>query len=85
MTYSELKAVINDAYSDFTFQFVIRRTLGADWVHSNREMFFSKAIYKVLLNQDGDESVDKLTRTDIQNCITMFNKYSHSQIPQEYE
>lgn len=84
MTYLELKSLINDAYAKFGSDYVSGETLGADDEHALRNMYFVKCIYKTLLNQDGDDVQDKLSQTDIQNCIRLLNKYSNSLIAIEY-
>ena len=48
-------------------------------------MVFVKGIYKTLMNQIGDEDVDTLLKTEIQDVITLFNKYSDSTVNTEYE
>ena len=84
MTYTDLKLLINDAYSEFTSRYIIKKRSGADDEYSLTQLFFVKGIYKVLLNQDGDETLDKLTKENIQNCITLFNKHSNSKISTNY-
>jgi hypothetical protein len=84
MTYTTLKAIINDSYAAFCAKYVIKETLGIDNPYSNRQVFFVKCIYKVLMNQVGDETLDGLTKIDIQNNIRLFDKYSNSKIQIEY-
>ena len=84
MTYDELQMVISDAYSTFSASYVINKTIGADLTYSDREMFFAKCIYKVLMHQHGDESLDLLTKHDIQNIIELFNYTVNSTVPIEY-
>jgi hypothetical protein len=84
MTYTDLKSVITDAYATFTSDYVIDEMMGADRRHSQREACFVKAIYKVLMNQNGDETTDLLTKINIQDCIRLFNQKSNSSIPIEY-
>ena len=84
MTYTTLKSVINDSYAAFCAKYVIKETLGADNPYSKREIFFVKCIYKVLMNQVGYETLDGLTKVDIQNDIRLFNKLSNSKIQIEY-
>lgn len=84
MTYLQLKSVINDSYSDFISDYVYRKRLGADDLFSIRQVSFVKCIYKVLLNQDGDETTDLLTEENIQDIIKMFNKYTQAKVPIEY-
>jgi len=84
MTYLQLKSVINTSYADFVYDYIIRKTIGADSDYSEREVCFVKGTYKVLMNQNGDETTDLLTKVDIQNCIKMFNAYSHSKVQIEY-
>lgn len=85
MTYSDLQSLINNSYAEFTYDYVVRKRLGADVDFSNRELFFVKVIYKVLMNQVGDETLDYLTKIEIQDCIRLFNKVSGSTNPIEYE
>jgi hypothetical protein len=84
MTYLLLKGLINDSYAKITADYVVRKTLGVDELFSNKQLLFVKCIFKVLMNQEGDESQDSLTKLDIQDCITLFNKFSGSTIPIEY-
>jgi len=84
MTYLQLKSVINTAYAGFVYNYIIRRTLGADMDYSERQVRFVKVIYKTLLNQEGDETLDQLTTENIQDCIVMFNKFSNSKVSVEY-
>ena len=84
MTYTTLKSIINDSYADFCSKYVIKETLGADNPYSKRKIFFVKCIYKVLMNQVGDETLDGLTKVDIQNDIRLFNKISNSKVSIEY-
>ena len=84
MTYLQLKSVINTSYADFVYDYIIRKTIGADSDYSEREVCFVKGTYKVLMNQNGDETTDLLTKVDIQNCIKMFNAYSNSKVQIEY-
>lgn len=84
MVYADLKLLINDAYSEFTSRYVIKKTSGADDEYSLTQLFFVKGIYKVLLNQEDDSNANLLTKEDIQNCIVLFNKYSNSKITTIY-
>lgn len=84
MTYTQILTLVNDAYSTFTSNYISRKRLGADDEYSNTQLFFVKCIYKVLLNQEGDITKDLLTKEEIQNCITLFNKYSGSTVQIEY-
>lgn len=84
MTYASLKGIINDAYASFCSDYIVRKTFGADVDYSNRQIYFVKCIYKVLMNQVGDESLDSLTKIDIQNDIRLFNKFSNSKVEIEY-
>ena len=84
MTYIDLKGIINTSYASFCSDYIIKETLGADNPFSKRQIFFVKCIYKVLMNQVGDEGLDSLTKIDIQNDIRMFNKFSQSKIQIEY-
>ena len=85
MTYSNLKLVINESYATFSKNYVLRKRLGADDKYSLKNMVFVKGIYKTLMNQIGDEDVDTLLKTEIQDVITLFNKYSDSTVNTEYE
>lgn len=85
MTYSNLKLVINESYAIFSKNYILRKRIGADDKYSLKNMVFIKGIYKTLMNQVGDEDVDTLLKTDIQNVITLFNKYSDSTVNTEYE
>ena len=84
MTYLQLKSLINSSYANFVYDYIVRKTIGADGDYSERQICFVKGTYKVLLGQEGDETKDLLTKVDIQNCITMFNYYSDSIVPIEY-
>jgi hypothetical protein len=84
MTYTDLKLLINDAYSVFASKYINKEVLGIDNEYSLGNLFFVKVIYKVLLNQDGDETTDSLTKVDIQNNIRLFDKFSNSTVPIEY-
>lgn len=84
MTYADLLLIINEAYSNFCFDYIKRKRLGASEVFSLKNLFLVKAIFKTLMNQEGDETKDILTREEIQNIIQMFNKYSHSTVQIEY-
>lgn len=84
MTYLQLKSVINDAYAIFASNYVSNETLGADDEYARRDLYFVKCIYKALLNQNGSESEDLLTKVDIQNCIRLLNKYGNTSIAIEY-
>lgn len=85
MTYSNLKLVINESYATFSKNYILRKRIGANDKYSLKNMVFIKGIYKTLMNQVGDEDVDTLLKTDIQNVITLFNKYSDSTVNTEYE
>ena len=85
MTYSNLKLVINESYATFSKNYILRKRIGADDKYSLKNMVFIKGIYKTLMNQVGDEDVDTLLKTDIQNIIALFNKYSNSTVNTEYE
>ena len=84
MTYSDLKLLINEAYSIFVSKVLKRDALGADDDYPHRTMFFVKCMWKVLLVQEGDETKDILTKVEIQHIIKMFNKYSNSAVQIEY-
>jgi hypothetical protein len=84
MTYLQLKSLINDSYARFVSEYVSGETLGADDEYALKNMYFVKCIYKVLLNQEGDDLKDKLTQEQIQDCIILLNKYSNSIIAIEY-
>lgn len=85
MTYSNLKLIINESYATFSKNYILRKRIGADDKYSLKNMVFIKGIYKTLMNQVGDEDVDTLLKTDIQNIIALFNKYSNSTVNTEYE
>ena len=85
MTYTNLKLVINESYATFSENYILRKRLGADDKYSLKNMVFVKGIYKTLMNQIGDEDVDTLLKTEIQDVITLFNKYSDSTVNIEYE
>ena len=57
MTYADLKLLINQEYSDFCADYIKRETLGADEKYPLRQDLFVKCIWKVLMSQDGDETV----------------------------
>ena len=84
MTYLQIKSLINDAYADFVSDYVIRKTLGADNKLHERQVAFVKVIYKTLMNQSGDETLDLLTTENIQDIIILFNKHCHATVPIEY-
>ena len=84
MTYLQIKSLINDEYATLVSNYIARRTLGADAEFSERQMGFIKVIYKVLMNQEGDETLDLLTTENIQYIIIMFNKYCKATVPIEY-
>ena len=84
MTYLQLKSLINDSYARFVSDYVSGETLGIDDEYALRDIYFVKCIYKVLLNQNGDETLDLLTKANIQDCIILLNKYSNSPIAIEY-
>jgi hypothetical protein len=84
MTYTNLKLVINGAYATFGYNYVVEKLLGVDMEYSDRQICFVKCLYKTLMNQNGDENIDLLTKVNIQNCITLFNEKSNSIIPIEY-
>jgi hypothetical protein len=84
MTYLQLKSIINDAYAGFTYDYVKGEVIGSDDEYPNREVLFIKCIYKVLLNQNGDTSLDLLTKVNIQNSIRLLNKYGNKIIAIEY-
>jgi uncharacterized protein (TIGR02145 family) len=84
MTYSDLKIVINEAYAKFSEAYYKRQLLGADERYSRREVYFVKTLWKILMNQQGCDLLDILTKANIQNIIELFNKYSNSLVPIEY-
>jgi len=84
MTYTTLKSIINEAYSVFSSNYVTNEILGVDNNYSINKVCFVKTIWKTLLNQNGDETVDLLTKINIQECIILFNKFSNSTIQIEY-
>jgi hypothetical protein len=84
MTYLQLTALVNEAYANFCFDYLKRQMLGADDIYSQRQLYFVKCIYKVLMNQEGDITKDSFTKEDIQNTIVLFNRMSNSTIQIEY-
>jgi hypothetical protein len=84
MTYSTLKAIINAEYANFCTEYISRRRLGADDEYPEHVSNFVKCMYKVLMDQEGDEAKDQLTYEEIQSIIRMFNKYSDSTVGIEY-
>lgn len=84
MTYTTLKSIINEAYSNFSSDYITNEILGANNNYSVRRICFVKAIWKTLLNQEGDETVDLLSKVNIQECIRLFNKFSNSTVQIEY-
>jgi hypothetical protein len=84
MTYLQLKSIINDAYAIFASDYVKIEVTGADDEYARRELYFIKCIYKTLLNQNGSEATDLLTKVQIQNCIRLLNKYGNTSIAIEY-
>jgi len=85
MTYSDLQLVINEAYSYFSENYIGRKRLGSSKIFLIKNLFLIKAIYKVLMNQEGDEAKDVLSKVQIQSIIQLFNKYSNSTIQIEYD
>lgn len=85
MTYANLQLVINEAYSNFCFDYIKRKRLGSSEVYSLKNLYLVKVVYKTLMNQEGDENKDALTTLEIQDVIKLFNKYSHSTVQIEYD
>lgn len=85
MTYLELQLLINEAYANFTEKYILTKRLGSQEMYPIRELYFVKAVYKTLMNQDGDENKDLLSKSQIQDVIKLFNKYSNSTIQVEYD
>lgn len=85
MIFSDLQLIVNESYSNFCADYIKRKRLGSDEKYSHKNLFLIKCIYKVLLNQEGDETKDTLTKEQIQDIITLFNRYSNSTIPIEYD
>ncbi len=85
MTYDDLLLIINEAYANFCYDYIARKRLGANELYSLSNLYLVKVIYKVLMNQEGDEDKDALTKLEIQDVIRLFNKYSHSTVQIEYE
>lgn len=85
MTYADLQLVINEAYSNFANDYIVRKRLGSSEIFSIKNLFLVKVIYKVLMNQEGDETKDALSKVQIQSIIQLFNKYSNSTIQIEYD
>lgn len=84
MTYSSLLSLVNEAYANFCYDYITRKRLGADEKYSLKNLYLVKVIYKVLMNQEGDETKDALDKEEIQDIIKMFNKYSNSTVQIEY-
>ena len=84
MTYAQLQALLDEAYANFCYDYMKRQMLGADDIYSQRQLCFVKCIYKVLMNQVGDESIDSLTEDNIRNIITLFDVKSSSTVQIEY-
>jgi len=84
MTYLQLKSLINDSYASFGYNYTKGEVLGADDEYPHRELLFVKCIYKVLLNQEGDETKDILTKVNIQDCIQLLNKHANTVVAIEY-
>lgn len=84
MTYDDIKLLINQAYAKFCDDVIKRKTLGADDKYSLTRIIFVKCMWKVLMDQEGDETIDLLTTEEIKDCIIMFNKYSNSAVEIEY-
>lgn len=84
MTYTQILTLVNDAYATLTSNYVTRKRLGTNDEYSNTQLFFVKCVYKVLLNQEGDETEDLLTKIEIQDCITLFNKCTGASVQIEY-
>jgi hypothetical protein len=84
MNYTSLKLIINEAYANFTANYISRKRFGVIDKYSLKRIFFVKCIYKVLMNQEGDETKDYLTKLEIQDIIRLFNKYSNSTVQIEY-
>ena len=85
MTYATLQLIIDEAYSNFSEDYIVRKRLGSSEIFSLKNLFLVKCIYKVLMNQDGDEAKDLLSKGQIQDIIQLFNKYSNSTIQIEYD
>jgi hypothetical protein len=84
MTYLTLKLLLTQAYANFTYNYTLEKFIAADIPYSLQELNYVKVIYKTLMNQNGDESLDVLTKEDIQNCITLFNKVGNQTVEVEY-
>lgn len=85
MTFANLQLLINQAYSNFCDDYIKRKRMGASEKYSIKNLFLIKVVYKTLMNQDGDETVDILSKEQIQDIIKLFNKYSNSTIQVEYD
>jgi hypothetical protein len=84
MIYTDLKLLIDRAYANFTYDYVNKKHIAADIDYSLQELNFVKVIFKTLLNQVGNESLDQLTKQDIQNCIILLNKFGNQTVEIEY-
>jgi hypothetical protein len=84
MLYTDLKLLIDQAYANFTYDYANKKRIAADIDYNLQELNFVKVIFKTLLNQVGDESLDILTKEDIQNCIVLFNKMGNQIVEIEY-
>lgn len=85
MTYAELQLVINEAYANFCYNYIVRKRIGSSEKYSLKNLYLVKVVYKVIMNQEGDEAKDILTKEEIQSVIKLFNKYSNSTVQIEYE
>lgn len=85
MTFANLQLLINQAYSNFSDDYIKRKRMGANEKYSIKNLFLIKVVYKTLMNQDGDETIDILSKEQIQDIIKLFNKYSNSTIQVEYD
>ena len=85
MTYLEIKDILTYEYANYSYNYILRKRLGADELYPINKVLFLKTLYKSLMNQDGDEDTDGITKIDIQKMIRLFNIYCHSTIQIEYE
>ena len=85
MTYLELKEIFTYEFSKYSYNYILRKRLGVDEKYPLSKILFLKIVYKVLMNQDGDETLDSLSKLEIQSIIRLFNKYCNTTIQIEYE
>jgi hypothetical protein len=84
LTYSQLRAVMAQEYSTYSNRYNINIKIG----RSNpnvKNYIFAGQLYKILSGQSGDDTVDNLTKEEIQLLIKLFNKITVSTIQIDYE